>query len=250
MNTDTTDTATPGANADADPIFLGIPRRHWGQQTTAAYQAEQNATAAEAAFAEAEKSLADRREEADRTEAEARTAEEEARFAANRAREAREKVEKATRKEDFEAFKADAAKAKEEADAAAVRAREARQHADTFETTMGYYTAQVERTRSNARRLRTDADAAAKRATESELPMLRANMVRAEARARAEREAAALIEARAHLPHTVCRDCRHWMPFDADPSKGECHASHGEPPTVSAANWCAMGEAVPPPSKK
>lgn len=243
MKTDTTDT-------DPNFEFLGIPRRHWGQQTAAAYQAERNAVAAEAAFAAAEKTLADRREEVARTDAEARTAEEEARFAANRAREAREKAEKATSREDFETCKADAAKTKEEADDAAVRARDARQHADTVRNSLPIVSAEVERTRGNARRLRTEADAAAKRATETELPTIRANMARAEAAKRAEREAAALIEARAHIPHTACRDCRHWMPNDSDPANGTCHARPGEPPTVSAANWCALGEAVPPPSKK
>jgi hypothetical protein len=242
--------AEPAQDADPDFQFLGIPRRLWGPMTAAAYKAEAAAVSAETALAAAEDRLRERREELARVEAELVNATEDAAVANAVANAASEDIDRATSREERDTRKEEAAKAAAEAKTASERASEIRQHAETARNSVPFFTGDAERTRASAHHLRAAADAAAKRATEQELPKIREDIARAETAKRAERELEKLCAARSHLVRVTCRECRFWEPeYDR---AGTCHArppSGSSRPTVSAVDWCALGETIPPPTK-
>lgn len=250
---------TTSTDTDPEFVFLGIPRRHWGPMTLAAFNAENHAKSVAAEAETADKRLAELRAKLEADSKRLADAEEDATLARNAAARARENFDRAASREEREEWKAKLPEMDAKADELAVRAKEIKREIDGGRNAIQYWTGEVQRQKGNALRVRQTADAAAKNASAKEIPEIRARLAKVEAEAVAAKEADALRAARERLPRTVCRDCRFWEPFGNDPTRGPCHAlppstgtgsnlsgvTLSEPHIVLATNWCGKGEPLP-----
>lgn len=250
----TPDAETKTAAANAEPVFLGLPRHAWKQLTANAYAAEQRAQAAAAEAEEADARLAGLREKLDADKKRLADAEEDATLARNAATRARENFDRAASREEREEWKQKIPELEAKADELARRVKDIRNEIEAGQNATAIWNGQAVTKRGNAFNFRKAADAAAAKAQQVEIPEIRAALAAAERREIAAKEADALRATREHLPRVCCRDCRFWEPIGGDPTQGQCHygpptnlvgVAVCEPPIVHAANWCAKGEALP-----
>lgn len=246
-DTSTPDTSTPDESAP-DFVFLGIPRKEWGPDTEAAFDAEVSAREAaadsEAAANECKRLL----EEVASAESALSALEEEARLAEEKKQAASDALSSALTRDDVIAAQVELNKAEAEAHNLFEKTNAARQALDRARDSHSEARENAVNLRRVAESQRRNADALAEQARAYEIPDILAERKRREKAAHLKRHYDEQLARRKSSMKASCRDCRFWLPRRDSTETGECRARPPSSigfPTVADYGWCGLCDPLP-----